>query len=281
MEQDFTSGNLRRLSDTEFDVADDEPDVRGWTVVDADGQQLGEVDELIVDTDAMKVRYFELGDTGSNDGTGPAYVSLTGSELDRDNRRVVLRAGRSGILTNRSLTGASATDMSSGMAGEYAHRSTEAQMPRGMDTSMTDHDRITRAEEQVRIGKRTVQAGEIRVGKHVETERVHDDVTVMREQVHVERRPVTDMNATAEIRASAEEIVVPITEEEVVIEKRPVVKEELVISKEQVQETRPVDVEVRREEFDIRDERTGGIRDERIGRSTDDISDDPALRRNR
>ena len=71
-----------------------------------------------------------------------------------------------------------------------------------------------------------------------------------RDQVHIERRPVTDARS-AEIRASEGELRVPIVEEEVVIEKRPVVKEELIVSKEQVQETRPVDVEIRKEEFDV------------------------------
>ncbi len=75
-----------------------------------------------------------------------------------------------------------------------------------------------------------------------------------REQVHIERRPVTGQR-TSEIRASADELRVPIMEEEVVIENRPDVKEELVISKDRVQETRPVDVEVRGEEFDIDDSR--------------------------
>ena len=71
---------------------------------------------------------------------------------------------------------------------------------------------------------------------------------------------MTDARGAAEIGASTNEIRVPIVEEEVVVEKRPVVKEELVISKEQVHETRPVDVEVRKEQFDIKDDRNA-VRD--------------------
>jgi hypothetical protein len=52
---------LRRLRDlTDFEVADDNPDVRGWTIRGNDGQALGAVHELIVDPEAMKVRYLDV-----------------------------------------------------------------------------------------------------------------------------------------------------------------------------------------------------------------------------
>ncbi|MBX0292805.1 PRC-barrel domain-containing protein [Hymenobacter sp. HSC-4F20] len=53
--------HLRRLHDlTEFEVADGSPDVRGWSVRGADGRQFGQVHELIVDVDALKVRYLDV-----------------------------------------------------------------------------------------------------------------------------------------------------------------------------------------------------------------------------
>ena len=52
---------LRRLRDlTDFEVADDNPDVRGWTVRGNDGQALGTVFELIVEPEALKVRYLDV-----------------------------------------------------------------------------------------------------------------------------------------------------------------------------------------------------------------------------
>jgi uncharacterized protein (TIGR02271 family) len=262
VEQDFTTGNLRRLSDSDFDVAEDDIDIRGWRVVDADGTDLGKVDDLIVDTDARKVRYLELDDTIYSDGTGMAYADITAAEIDNAEQRVILRSGRGGLLRNQSIGNTSNLGTASRRATSPDNVDSTRTTGAMYDDTRSSRDRhadgearLTRAEEEVRIGKRSVEAGEVRVGKHIETEHRHEDVTVMREQVRVERRPVTDQR-TAEIRASAEEIRVPIVEEEVVIEKYPVVREELVISKEQVQETRPVDVEVRREEFDIEDGRT-------------------------
>ncbi|SHI30845.1 PRC-barrel domain-containing protein [Hymenobacter daecheongensis DSM 21074] len=53
--------HLRRLRDlTEFEVADGNPDVRGWSVRGGDGKKFGEVFELIVDSQALKVRYLDI-----------------------------------------------------------------------------------------------------------------------------------------------------------------------------------------------------------------------------
>lgn len=54
------AGRLASLDQLpELQVATGEPDPRGWEVVAEDGRRVGEVDELIVDTAAMKVRYLD------------------------------------------------------------------------------------------------------------------------------------------------------------------------------------------------------------------------------
>jgi photosynthetic reaction center H subunit len=59
MERDVTS-RLVHLDDVdEFKVADGDPDIRGWDVRTADGRKVGKVEDLIVDTGLMKVRYIE------------------------------------------------------------------------------------------------------------------------------------------------------------------------------------------------------------------------------
>ncbi len=49
---------LDQLDD--YKVAEGDPDVRGWEVVASDGRKIGEVDQLLVDTAAMKVRYLDV-----------------------------------------------------------------------------------------------------------------------------------------------------------------------------------------------------------------------------
>ena len=54
-------GGLAHLDDLDdFQIAEGEPDIRGWDVRGADGQKLGEVEDLLVDTVALKVRYIEV-----------------------------------------------------------------------------------------------------------------------------------------------------------------------------------------------------------------------------
>ncbi|QJX47155.1 hypothetical protein HMJ29_09485 [Hymenobacter taeanensis] len=53
--------HLQRLRDlAEFEVADNSPDVRGWTVRGGDGKPFGDVYELIVEVEALKVRYLDV-----------------------------------------------------------------------------------------------------------------------------------------------------------------------------------------------------------------------------
>lgn len=61
-----TSKRLQKLSDSNFEIADNQPDIRGWDVKDSSGKKLGKVAELIFDTQAQKVRYLVL-DTTVND----------------------------------------------------------------------------------------------------------------------------------------------------------------------------------------------------------------------
>src|SRR5215203_7556247 len=69
---------LKDLKD--FQVAKGDPDVRGWEVLSNDGRRIGKVDDLLVDTAAMRVRYLDidLDDDLRNlaqGGTGPGTKS--------------------------------------------------------------------------------------------------------------------------------------------------------------------------------------------------------------
>ena len=48
-------------------ISDDDADVRGWTVIAGDGQAIGRVRDLLVDTSRMKVEYFAVGDGSADD----------------------------------------------------------------------------------------------------------------------------------------------------------------------------------------------------------------------
>ena len=87
-----------------------------------------------------------------------------------------------------------------------------------------------------------------------------------REEVSVERVPVESREAP-EAEIGEEEVTMPVTEEEVVTEKRPVVKEEIRVRKDAVQDEEVVEEDVRKEEVDV-DDATG--RGGALERGTDD-----------
>lgn len=127
-------------------------------------------------------------------------------------------------------------------------------------------ERITLNEEQLAVGKREAQAGQVEVQKRVETQHVSEEVPLRRDEVTVERRPLTGADAmhAAPDAFREESISVPLTREEVVAEKRAVGAEEIVLHKHQVQESQTVEADLRRERAEVREvgdvHRTDGMR---------------------
>jgi uncharacterized protein (TIGR02271 family) len=112
--------------------------------------------------------------------------------------------------------------------------------------------RLLLREEQLRANKQRVEAGEVTLHKDVVTETKTLEVPVTREEVYIERHAVNPNTPTSgPITAQTEDIVVPVMEERVTVEKTPVVTEEITVGKRQVQETQVVSDTVRREEARI------------------------------
>jgi uncharacterized protein (TIGR02271 family) len=123
------------------------------------------------------------------------------------------------------------------------------------DLEDEDELRVQRTEEELRAGTREREAGALNVRKRVRTDREQVRVPTRHEEISVERVPVEGREAS-EAEIGEDEVVMPVTEEEVVTEKRPVVKEELRIRKDVVQDEEVVEEDVRREEVDVEDETT-------------------------
>ena len=129
---------------------------------------------------------------------------------------------------------------------------------------------MTLSEEELAVGKRTVQAGAVDVQKRVETERVSESVPLKREEVTVERRPVADGQLASNATFQEEHIRVPIREEEAVVEKRPVVKEEIAVKKHAVTDVENVEADLRKERAEVVD--TTRTRTEKTQRDRDDLA---------
>ena len=113
-------------------------------------------------------------------------------------------------------------------------------------------------EEELAAQKTPVQTGSVELRKEVHTEKKTMDVPVTREEVVVERRPVDRRPADrADFAEEGGEIRVPVREEQVTVQKRPVVREEVTVGKRTVQDTQRVSADLRHEEAVI--DREGNV----------------------
>src|SRR5918911_256962 len=175
------------------------------------------------------------------------------------------QAASTGTDTDMTTTGTST-------GGEYRDRT------EGYDTSgPTTDDAMTRSEERVHAGTEKVEAGRARLRKYVTTEQQQVNVPVTREEVRVEREPITDENRAQAMDGPAlseEEHEVVLTEERPVVQTEAVPVERVRLSKDQVQDEQTVTADVRKEVIDT--DVDGGTTT--TGRTTTGrTDDDPSL----
>lgn len=134
---------------------------------------------------------------------------------------------------------------------DYTGRATDRSTT-GRNRTVEDETAIPIVEEELRVGKREVERGGLRVHTWMEETPVQENVELREERARVERRPV-DRPATADDLDAFQERTIEVREmgEEVVAEKRARVIEEVVIGKEVGTRTETVQDTVRRTQVDV------------------------------
>lgn len=226
----------------EFDLVNSGQDCMGWTVVDQAGNAIGTVTEMLIETDQMRVDSIMV----------KGGVRIPAEDIALRDGRVVVRGvadNEQNAETQRTATTAATASQSY----EPVQRSTNAQHVAGV-TRQADENEITLpiVEEQLRVGKRAVETGKVRVRTEVEERPVEEHVTLREEQVHVERhavnRPV-DANAAEAFKEGTFEVT---TRAEVpVVAKEARVVEEVVIDKEIAERTETVRDTVKRTDVEV------------------------------
>ncbi len=117
--------------------------------------------------------------------------------------------------------------------------------------------RVPVAEEQLVVQKRPITLGAVHVRKWVETSEQSMSVPYYHDEVIVEHLSpdAFDPNAPAD----PDETIIPVMEEQVVVEKRQVVKEYLRIRKNRVEQRQDVSETVRREVVEVSEEPAKGV----------------------
>lgn len=134
------------------------------------------------------------------------------------------------------------------------------------ETLGTEDQRLALHEERVSIDKEKVQAGEVQVHKRTVEEDREIQVPVEREEIAINRRPISEETATEkgehtltpqQAYEKGDAIYIPLSEERLDIGKKKVIREEIVIGKRTVQDVQVVKGTVRREVADV--EETGVV----------------------
>jgi uncharacterized protein (TIGR02271 family) len=252
--------------------------VSNGNVIDAKGNKIGGVGQVYLDDQTGEPNWVTV-KTGLF-GTSESFVPLSGASLagsdivvtyDKDTIKDAPRVDADGDITPEEedslysyygLGGAGTTgdrgaaydqgagyDAATGYDGGADRDATV-----GHDTSgPTTDDAMTLSEERLRVGTQSREAGRARLRKYVVTENVTQTVPVSREEVRIEREPITDANrdqAMSGPAISEEEHEVVLREERPVVEKEAVPVERVRLDTETVTDEVTVNEEVRKEQIE-------------------------------
>jgi len=140
-------------------------------------------------------------------------------------------------------------------AGQETSRTKSPARPAGQESAT-----VQLHEEELKVGKRQVESGGIRLRKVIRTEIVNRPVELQREEIVVERVPSGEQTTSRSGSQGfqQEEIFIPLRREEAVIQKESRVREEVRVSKKAQTERQTVSEQVRREDVEIEGGRTAG-----------------------
>lgn len=240
------------------------------TAYDRDGDKLGSVKEVFLDERTGQPTFVEVGH--GLFGMSSSVVPLKGHRLDGDDLHLAFAKDR--------IADAPSLDVDNGLTPEEQNRvfehyglgSYEDSQRYAADTRGAAHvdterrevaDRTDRAvdnsadneivlsEERMNVQKEKVESGRARLRKYVVTDTQSVDVPVTREEVRVERTPISaDEAANYQGNIGEGEASVTLHEERVTISKESVPVEKVNLSKEQVTETQRHTEELRKEEIE-------------------------------
>ena len=245
---------------------------RGQDLSDTNGEKIGSIEEIYLDAETGAPEW-ALAKTGMF-GSKSTFVPLRDAReqdsalrvpFDKATVKDAPKIDPDGQLSQREEG-----ELYRYYGMEYSEARSDTGLPAGGSaTEPTDRERVgndvsgpdtddamTRSEEELRVGTTQRETGRARLRKYVVTENVTQTVPVQREEVRIEREPITDANrdaATSGADLSEEEHEVVLHEEQVVVDKDVVAKERVALGKDTVTEDRQVDETVRSEQVELID----------------------------
>jgi uncharacterized protein (TIGR02271 family) len=245
--------------------------MRGKTAVGNDGDKLGKIEDIYLDEQTGKPEWLAL-KTGMF-GANLSFVPIAGASERGDDVAVPYDKAQvkdaPKMDPDGQLSQSEEAELYRHYGLEYSESQSDSGLPEGgagirdedaegtvgRDVSgPTTDDAMTRSEEELTVGKTEREAGRGRLRKYVVEDEVTQTVPVRREEVRIEREPVTDANvdaATDGPAISEEEHEVVLHEEQAVVDKQAVPKERVRLDKETTVDEQQVSDTVRKERIDV------------------------------
>jgi uncharacterized protein (TIGR02271 family) len=252
---------------------------QGRTMVDPTGDKLGTIDAIYLDDDTGQPEWATV--TSGLFTAKTTFVPLAGAQATGDGVQVPYHKDQVKAAPSMAADGQLSQDEEAGLYRHYGLDYSESRSDTGLPAGQGDRDNdgvyddvqdtavgrdtsgpttdqaMTRSEEELQVGTQTREAGRARLRKHVVTETQQVTVPVQREELRVEREPITDANldaATSGPAISEEEHEVTLHEETPVVDKRAVPRERVRLEKDTVTEERQVSEDLRKEQIQVDDQ---------------------------
>jgi uncharacterized protein (TIGR02271 family) len=264
----------------------------GCDVIDSAGNNIGTVDNVWVDDATNELEFIGVktgwlfgkthvipcADAQITDGAitvpygqdqikdAPSYGA--DDELSPDNEQEIYSYYGLDRSTAPSPTGLATGETGTGYGSDVNTADTS-------DYAATDTDtqNLRLHEEELNVGKRRVEAGNVRLRKVVTTEHQEVPVELEHEEVEIERVPVSDSSIDDSTAFEEQEIDVPVMREEAVVGKEVRATGQVQVNKNVRTQTENVGADVRKENIetdDTTDTSTSGTGFARTGYTTDD-----------
>src|SRR5215207_633054 len=235
--------------------------VIGQDVYDESGEKIGSASEVYLDDETGQPEWVTV--RPGLLATKESFVPLATARIERD--ELVVDA------TKEQVNGAPRVDQDGHLSeqqeaeiyryygitrGSDQPRATTRDRRRNTSGRQTDRA-MTRSEEKLRAGTERVEAGRARLRKYVVTDTEQVQVPVSREEIRVEREPITETNRDAAYRGPAiseDEHEVTLHAERPVVQTEAVPVERVRLDKETVTDTETVAGEVRKERIEVDDQ---------------------------
>ncbi len=243
---------------------------RGQDMYDASGDKIGKIEEIYLDADTDEPEW-ALVHTGMF-GTKQTFVPIRDAQAASDGIQVPFEKALVKDAPTAEADGQLSQQEESALYSHYGLNYSEAssdsglpeggapqttEQPQGVvgnDVSGPETDNaMTRSEEELRVGTAQRETGRARLKKYIVTENVTQTVPVSREEVRIEREPITDANVGNAMDGPAlseEEHEVVLHAEQAVVDKTVVPKERVRLDKDTIVENQQVSEEVRKERIE-------------------------------